>query len=223
MTPQQPQTAVGIIDVQRGFMPVDADNTLGVPGFGELPITDGDHVVTPVNELVRMSDANIVFTTQDWHPQNTAHFSENPNFSTAWPVHCVGETPGAELHPEVSLPPQTVAFKKGAETLLRGEDDTSYSGFNSVSFENEQLTLPELLKKRNITRLVLGGLALDYCVKATALDFARKTEMEVVVAIDATRPVDQATGDAAITEMQEAGIEITTVRDIIARIHGEQQ
>jgi nicotinamidase/pyrazinamidase len=207
--------ALGIIDAQRGFMPAEEGERLNVTGFGELPIQDGDTIVADVNRLLEEAVANNIatFTTQDWHPQGTAHFAVEPNFNTTWPPHCIGNTTGAELHPDITVPDQTDVFYKGAELLDRGEDDTSYSGYNAQRFIDDQ-QLPDWLNERAITNVILGGLALDYCVKATALDLRQKVNLEVVVAIDATKPVAQDTGLAAIKEMEKAGVTFATTDEI---------
>jgi nicotinamidase/pyrazinamidase len=211
--------ALGIIDAQRGFMPLEEGMRLGVEGFGELPIQDGARIVPHINRLLRQAaDANIpMFTTQDWHPQGTAHFAAEPNFMTTWPPHCVGNTSGAELHPEIVVPDTADVFYKGAEILDRGEDDTSYSGYNAFRFTDDQ-KLPEWLNERAITKVILGGLALDYCVKATALDLRNQGKLDVVITVDATRPVAQETGLAAIKEMEAAGITFATTDEAIRMI-----
>lgn len=131
--------ALGIIDAQRGFMPGIEGQRLGIAGFGELPINDGQLIVPRINALIGKfaTEEWNIFTTQDWHPLGTAHFDSAPNYKTTWPTHCVGNTPGAALHPQVSLPDTAARFYKGAELLPRGEDDTSYSGYNARRFTDD--------------------------------------------------------------------------------------
>src|SRR5437879_3300786 len=126
------QYALGIIDAQRGFMPAEEGGRLDKLGFGELPIPHGERIVPNINQLIGEFTAKqlAVFTTQDWHPLETAHFSDDPNFNTTWPVHCVQRTPGAELHPEIEYGFSVKQFLKGFEPLKNGADDTSYSGYN---------------------------------------------------------------------------------------------
>lgn len=209
------RNALGIIDVQQGFMPLEEGERLNRPGYGELPVPDGAQVVELLNKL-SLSDVQIdfVFTTQDWHPAETAHFSTEPDFSTNWPEHCVADTPGAELHPELIVDGN--AFRKGQETLIDSEADTSYSGFNASAENNE--VLPEVLAEHSIDTLYIGGLALDYCVKATAIDFAQKTDIDVVVLSDAVRPVSKETGEQAIAEMREAGVSFMMVDQAIEQL-----
>lgn len=206
--------ALGIIDAQRGFMPAEEGERLNQPGFGELPVRDGERIIPHLNALVMQVEQ--VFTTQDFHPENTAHFGDEPNFETTWPVHCVGGTPGAELHPELELA-GAERFYKGAEVLERGEDDTSYSGFNARRFTDEK-PLPEWLRDNKITEVVLGGLALDYCVRATALDLRNNMNLDVTLVTDATEPVDQTTGLRTIDELEAAGVKFETTEQILERL-----
>ena len=203
--------AFGLIDAQRGFMPAEEGERLGLPGFGELGVPNGERIVPKVNALLAQAALNnlVTFTTQDWHPENTAHFSAEPNFNTTWPAHCVAETPGAELNPEIVLPRGTKRIIKGTEVLLNGEDDTSYSGLNGQDPETGQTT-KEFLEENNVKIVILGGLALDYCVKETALDFKKKLGLQVAVVTDATQPVAQETGLAAIDELEKAGVKLIT-------------
>lgn len=215
-------TALGIIDAQRGFMPAAEGERLGLDGFGELPVPDGDTVVSALQPLIRtlMSDETaVVFTTQDWHPNGTAHFDEQPNFRTTWPTHCEQDTDGAKLHPHLEGVTAN-AFYKGDEVLARGEDDTSYSGFNARSFE-DGTALPEFLENKDVRTLIVAGLALDYCAKATAIDFKTKTNMDVVVLTDATKPVAEETGKLAVAEMLELGIRFMTVEEVIQELEME--
>ncbi len=203
--------AFGLIDAQRGFMPAEEGERLGLPGFGELGVPNGERIVPKVNALLAKAalEGLVTFTTQDWHPENTAHFSAEPNFNTTWPKHCVAETPGAELNPDIKLPTGTKRIIKGTEVLLNGEDDTSYSGLNGLDPETGQTT-KEFLKENDVKVVILGGLALDYCVKETALDFKRKLGLQVAVVTDATQPVAQETGLAAIDELEKAGVKLIT-------------
>ena len=203
--------AFGLIYAQRGFMPAEEGKRLGLPGFGELGVPNGERIVPRVNELLAQAALNnlVTFTTQDWHPKDTAHFSAEPNFNTTWPMHCVADTPGAELNPEIVLPKGTKRIIKGTEVLLNGEDDTSYSGLNGRDPETGQTT-QEFLEENGVKIVILGGLALDYCVKETALDFKKKLGLQVAVVTDATQPVAQETGLSAIDELEKAGVKLIT-------------
>lgn len=213
--------AILIIDAQRGFMPASEGEKLGLDGFGELPVQHGETTVNPVNRLLGMA-ATLGFetaTTQDWHPYETAHFTDEgvePNFTTTWPRHCVAGTPGAELHPEIKLPRGTRRFTKGSEHLTRGEDDLSYSGYYAEDPTTGH-TLPEWLKARNITEIVLGGLALDYCVGKTALDLRQKLAVDVTLALDATAPVAPETGQAMLRQLITSGVHLATTDELLTK------
>lgn len=211
--------ALGIIDAQRGFMPAEEGERLGLPGFGELGVNNGERIVPKINALLgAFAVRNLpTFTTQDWHPVDTAHFADEPNFNTSWPVHCVAYTEGAKIHPGINLPENSTAFYKGREKLERGEDDTSYSGFNAIRFSDD-LELPVWLERKQVTTVALGGLALDYCVKATALDLRQKMGLDVIVIADTTAPVAQETGLQAIDELEASGVQIATTDEILRKL-----
>jgi nicotinamidase/pyrazinamidase len=184
------KTALIVVDVQNDF----ADPS------GNLYVAGGEIVVPRVNvEIMRARAAGaLVVYTQDWHPESTPHFEKDGG---VWPVHCVKETWGAELHPklEVSGP----VIRKGSN----GED--GYSGFtmrDPSTGEETATPLRGLLEEKGIEQVVVVGLALDVCVKATALDAAEDFETSVVV--DATAPVELQPGDGqrAIEELRSSGI-----------------
>ncbi len=210
--------ALGIIDAQRGFMPSEEGVRLDVPGFGELAVNEGESIVSEVNKLLAEYAIRgcTTFTTQDWHPRATAHFSDEPNFKTTWPVHCIGGTPGAELHPEITVPASTEKFRKGMEVLERGEDDQSYSGYNGINLNGEHLS--DRLHELGITRVALGGLALDYCVGKTALDLRTKLDLDVVVAVDATRGITDESVEAMLDQFKQFGIRTTTSNELLAQL-----
>jgi nicotinamidase/pyrazinamidase len=110
-----------------------------------------------------------------------------------WPAHCVQDTPGARHHPDLALPEDAVPVCKGARL-----DQDQYSAFAGTG-------LAEHLAAAGVERIFVGGLALDVCVRATALD-ARKHGFEVHLIEDATRPVDPAAGRAALEELRREGV-----------------
>lgn len=159
-------------------------------------MADGDGVVDPINQLA--GDFSLVVATRDWHPADHGSF-----FAAGgpWPPHCVQDTPGAELHPGLDRSLIDVIVDKGQEVGREG-----YSGF-------EDTGLQEYLRDREVQRLHVAGLALDYCVKATALD-ARRLGFRVTVHLDATRAVEASPGDGeqAIAALREAGVELVGER-----------
>jgi nicotinamidase/pyrazinamidase len=118
------------------------------------------------------------------------------------------------LHPDIAIKDGTYQFLKGMEPLKDGAEDTSYTGYNGYN-DLHGLRVPEFLANRRVTTLVLGGLALDYCVKATALDFKQKMGLDVVVVTDATEPVNPETGLAAINELGAVGVRFATTAEVL--------
>jgi nicotinamidase/pyrazinamidase len=189
------RTALVIVDLQNDF--ADAAGGLAVHGGANLvPIINAEI------EMARSAGATIVFT-QDWHPATTPHFAKDGG---TWPVHCVGGTWGAELHPDVD--PAAAAGAPRVRKGANGED--GYSGFtmrDPTSGETTPTELERILRGGAIEWVVVCGLATDYCVKATALD-AASLGFETAVLLDATRPVELEPGDEqrAIEEMTAAGV-----------------
>ena len=204
--------AYGIIDAQAGFMPTQT----AVVGTGELGVSEGNLIIPVVNQLTQSALGRgwDIFTTQDWHPTQTAHFSATPNYTTTWPVHCVAGTAGAMIHPAITVPPRATIFHKGMEVLNDGADDTSYSGY--YAHTDAGLTLPAWIVQRQITHVYLVGLAFDYCVGSTALDLAQRCGVAVSVIIDATRPVAMASQQTMLARMAAAGVTVTTTNEVMA-------
>ena len=170
---------------------------------GSLYVAGGEEIVPIVNREIEraLAAAAFVVYTQDWHPEVTPHFAKDGGI---WPMHCVGGTPGAELHPRLRLAGPTV--RKGTG----GED--GYSGFSvrdPVSGEESGTGLAGLLAERGVERVVVVGLALDYCVKATALD-AAAAGLETTVVREATRAVNLVQGDdrRALDELERSGVRL---------------
>ena len=139
--------------------------------------------------------------TQDWHPLRTPHFVTGGGL---WPAHCVAGSWGAELAPALKVVGPVV--RKGTG----GED--GYSGFtvrDPDTGEERPTELAALLRERGTTRVVVVGLATDYCVKETALD-ALRAGLSTTVLEEAVRAVDLAPGDGrrALDELQRAGAEV---------------
>jgi nicotinamidase/pyrazinamidase len=175
--------ALIVVDVQNDFCP-----------GGALAVEHGDEVVEPLNRMA--ADADLVVATRDWHPPDHGSFDRKGG---PWPVHCVQGTPGAELHPGLDRSAIDEVVDKGQDPATEG-----YSGF-------EGTRLAELLRERGVEKVDVGGLALDYCVKNTALD-ARREGFEVLVHLDATRAVNVEPGDdrRAVDELRDAGVEVVS-------------
>ncbi len=210
---------LGIIDAQRGFMPESEGQRLGVAGFGELTVPHGEKIVPNICRLLNsfaMYDFS-TFTTQDWHPTRTAHFSQQPDFANTWPRHCVAATPGAELHPYIELPSTNRSFVKGTEPLRSGKEDTSYSAYYAHHRWSDE-RLPDWLAKVNTETVYLGGLALEECVGKSALDLKKKVGVNVTVVTDATAGIAPVASRRMLQEFERAGVRTATTEQVIRAV-----
>jgi nicotinamidase/pyrazinamidase len=201
--------ALIIVDLQNDFLP-----------GGALPVPHGDEVIRLANELQRHFE--LVLATQDWHPPDHGSFAANhPGKEPGdriildgieqilWPVHCVQNTHGAEFAPLFDTSRIAHVFHKGTERNI-----DSYSTF----FDNahrRHTGLADYLKKRAIKDIYLLGLALDYCVKYSALD-ARQLELNTHVILDGCRGIELEPGDIgrALDEMKRAGAVLLKSSDL---------
>jgi nicotinamidase/pyrazinamidase len=190
------------------FLVVDFQNDF-TPG-GALPVPEGDLIAEPVNRLAALSP--LVVATRDWHPPDHGSFVgadidpaewRGADPPAIWPVHCVQGTPGAELHPSLEREHVDVVLDKGQARNSQG-----YSAFQDTG-------LAELLRDAGVDRLVVAGLATDYCVRQSVLD-ALAAGFDVTVAEDAIRGVDVEPGDSAraIEEMRAAGARFEPAAEI---------
>ncbi|MDE2967154.1 MAG: isochorismatase family protein [Chloroflexota bacterium] len=186
-----PQTALIVVDIQNDFAHPD----------GSLFVAGAADVIASANaQISRANDAGaLVVYTQDWHPADTPHFEKDGGL---WPVHCVGDTWGAEFHEALTLDAGPVV-RKGVD----GND--GYSGFTTrdpQSGDQQATELEEILLEAGVERCVVLGLATDYCVKETVLDACR-LGFEVLVSAAGVAAVDLADGDgdAALLAMAESG------------------
>jgi nicotinamidase/pyrazinamidase len=185
-------TALVVVDVQNDF----ADPS------GSLYVSGGEDVIEFINDQIAkalLGNATVVYT-QDWHPESTPHFQKDGGI---WPVHCVADTEGAAFHPELDVVDGALFIKKG----VGGED--GYSAFHlrdPVTGEESSTGLADTLE--HIASVAVVGLALDYCVKETALDAVRRYATTLLA--DGTRPVNLESGDGAraVAEMVSAGVSV---------------
>ncbi len=177
--------ALLIIDVQNDF----------IKG-GTLAVQESEKVIPVINKL--MDKFDLVLATQDWHPQQTIHFDK-------WPEHCVAESKGAEFPPDLHKEKINQVFYKGT-----GNKDDGYSGFEATNIE-----LAGYLKEKNISDLYICGIALEYCVKASALDALREG-FNVFLVKDATATFSNEPEkiDQGYRELQEAGARVVLSGDI---------
>jgi nicotinamidase/pyrazinamidase len=190
------KTALLIVDVQNDFCP-----------GGALQIQNGDRVVEPINRAIKyFSAAGLpIMASRDWHPPKTGHFRESGG---VWPVHCVQGTAGAEFHPGLRLPKETVVLSKGINPELDG-----YSAFDGVTGNGRTLT--KLLRHLKVQRIYICGLATDYCVLCTTLE-ALRNGLHVTVLTDAVAGVDIVPGESAcaIEDMVKAGAQLAIVDEL---------
>ena len=177
--------ALLIVDVQNDFCP-----------GGALAVKDGDQVVPVINGI--MDKFDLVIASKDWHPEDTVHFE-------FWPVHCVRDTKGAELHPDLNTDRIHQILFKGT-----GNRNDGYSAFEATN-----VPLDKFLKEREIDELYVAGLATDYCVKSSAID-ASSHGIFTYIITDAVKAVNLEPGDdeKALREMEEAGCALITSKEL---------
>ncbi|MGH2580891.1 MAG: isochorismatase family protein [Actinomycetota bacterium] len=191
-------------DARAALLVVDVQNDFADPA-GSLSVRGGADMIPRLNAEIRKAQdagATIIYT-QDWHPTSTPHFAKDGG---TWPVHCVAYTWGAAFHPELAVVGPSV--RKGSN----GED--GYSGFtvrDPITGLERPTQLESMLRMHSIERVVIGGLATDYCVRATGLD-ALDRGIGVAVLTDVIAAVDLQPGDGAraLHELQAAGAQLTT-------------
>jgi nicotinamidase/pyrazinamidase len=206
------ESALIVVDIQNDFCP-----------GGVLAVPDGDAIIPAANSLLAAYPISVL--TQDWHPLNHCSFASAkslPPFSldtsaeppnVLWPDHCVAGTKGADFHPALQSWKARFIIRKGTRKEL-----DSYSAF----FENDGVTptgLSGLLSSLGIQRVLVCGLATDYCVKATALD-ARRVGFKVVIVEDAIKGIDANPGDIdkAKKQMRDAGCVFAKTHELLAKI-----
>ncbi|WP_347332324.1 isochorismatase family protein [Marinimicrobium locisalis] len=172
--------AVIAVDVQNDFCP-----------GGALAVEGGDQVIPVLNLWLSAAErAGVpVIASRDWHPVDHCSFKEQGG---PWPVHCVQDTPGAEFHSDLKLPPGTIKVSKGTafdRDAYSASDGTGLSGY---------------LKQLGVKRLWVGGLAQDVCVQETVKS-ACQAGFETHLLATATRPADPANANTSLDQMRRAG------------------
>lgn len=190
--------ALIIVDMQYDFLP-----------GGALEVANGDQIIPVINQLQK--DFELVVLTQDWHPADhlsffTAH-DDKKAFEeieldglpqVLWPEHCVQGSDGAELSKQIDSSRASLIIRKGT----RPEID-SYSAFYDNGRRNSTGLAGYLLEK-SVSKVVVCGLAADYCVHFTAMD-ALHLGFQAEIRLNATRAIDPADFDKKITEFESAG------------------
>ncbi|MGO9943060.1 MAG: isochorismatase family protein [Rhodoblastus sp.] len=173
--------ALLIVDMQKDFC-----------AGGALPIEGSEEIVPRVNALIEEAAraGAAVFASRDWHPRDHLSFVEQGG---PWPRHCVQGASGADFHSTLCLPPNVVIVNKGDRS-----DSDQYSAFDRTGLDED-------MRKRGVNRVWLCGLALDVCVRATALDSVA-AGFPTVLVTTATAPVTAEGGAAALKELARAGV-----------------
>lgn len=181
--------ALIVVDVQRDFCE-----------GGSLAVAGGAAVAGKITGYVRSGADGVdhVVATRDFHIDPGDHFSEQPDFETSWPVHCVAGTLGADFQPDFDLRVVESTFSKGAFS-------GAYSGFEGA--DSEGIGLADWLRSRDVTDVDVVGIATDHCVRATAIDAVR-VGLRARVLLDMTAGVARASVDRALADLSAAGIEL---------------
>ncbi|QMU70661.1 isochorismatase family protein [Streptacidiphilus sp. P02-A3a] len=187
--------ALIVVDVQKDFCE-----------GGSVPVKGGADRASAIADLVRRSAGHTyagVVATRDHHIDPGGHFSDRPDFSTSFPVHCVVGTEGGDFHP--GFVPVTTDGSVD-EVFYKGAHSASKSGFEGST--KDGTSLADWLRARQIEAVDVVGIATDHCVKATALDGAR-AGFTVRVLLDYTAGVAPDTTRTALSEMRHAGVHLT--------------
>ncbi|SES01541.1 isochorismatase family protein [Lentzea albida] len=176
--------ALIVVDVQNDFCE-----------GGSLAVAGGAAVAAAISQHIATSAYDHVVATRDYHVDPGPHFSLTPDFIDSWPVHCVAGSPGASFHPELDVSGIEQVFSKGRFAA-------AYSGFEA---END---LAGWLTDKGVTEVDVVGIAIDHCVRATALD-AHRNGFRTTVLVDLTAAVAQTTRDAAVEELLAAGVRVS--------------
>lgn len=198
-----PDGGEGARAAKRALIVVDVQNDF-LPG-GSLAVPEGDEIIPTVNRLI--ANFETVVLTADWHPATHASFAVNhPGRSVfetiempygeqvLWPAHCVAGTAGAAFAPTLATDAASLIVRKGCRV-----DCDSYSGFLEAD-RVSRTGLAGWLKDRGVTEVFVCGLALDFCVSATAVDAAREGFATTIV-VDVCRAIN--TAPEAIEKLEQ--------------------
>lgn len=180
-----PKTALIIVDMQRDFMP-----------GGALPVPNGDEIVPTLNRYIELSRQRgwLTIATRDWHPPNHCSFKEQGG---PWPPHCIAGTKGAEFHPDLKLPEDVIIISKATEP-----DREAYSAFQGTDLLTK-------LKAFDAERLLIGGVATEYCVNETVRD-AVQSCFAVYLLEDATRGIDPKAALEILESLKKMGVKLVS-------------
>lgn len=180
--------ALIVVDVQNDFLP-----------GGALAVPNGDEVIEPIRRLIESDEFDVIAFTRDYHPAEHESFVEQGG---PWPPHCVAATEGARLAPGL-----TKALPSRAQASLLIDKGTEPHGDAYSAFDGTELA--KHLDELGVTEVVIVGLALDYCVKDTALDAVREG-FDTAVLLAATRAISGEGERLAVRELADAGVLLST-------------
>jgi len=178
------QTALLLVDIQNDFCE-----------GGSLAVQDASDILPVVNRMILEAEqkGQLIIASRDWHTVDHCSFEARGG---PWPPHCVQDTSGAAFHPDLALPEAAVRVSKGTAF-----DTDAYSAFDGTQLEN-------FLRRHDVGTLRMAGLALDVCVRATAMD-ALKHGFSVELVSDGCKAVDQTRAPEVLEELRAAGATIS--------------
>lgn len=183
--------ALILVDIQNDFC------------IGSLAVKNACSIIETANVYINLFQRKErpIVATRDWHPKNHSSFKE---FGGLWPAHCIEGSFGAQFFRDLQLPGNSIIISKATNA-----DKDAYSGFDGTILDNK-------LKDLSIKRLFVGGLATDYCVKATILD-ALYLNYTTFFLSDTSRAVNINPEDeiCSINEMLKAGAILIDLNDLI--------
>ena len=187
--------ALIIVDLQNDFCP-----------GGSLAVSDGNTIIPIINRLMMDHKWDVVVATQDWHPSSHCSFVDKQG---PWPAHCVQGSEGAELHTGLDKESISLILRKGMDPKV-----DSYSAFQ----DNDKIRKTGLygyLNELGVTDIYLTGIALDFCIKATAIDANKMPGAHVHVITDLCAAVNyEGSLQNALDEMKADGIKLITSKEI---------
>lgn len=179
--------ALIVVDVQRDFCE-----------GGSLAVTGGAALASTITELAAGEHSyNVIVATRDAHVDPGDHFSDDPDYVTSWPPHCVVGTGGEDFHPDLHVDFEAVFDK--------GEYSAAYSGFEGSNVQSVGLEV--YLRARDVTSVDIVGIATDFCVKATALD-AVQAGFDTTVLLGLTAAVAPERLAETRDELTSAGVQV---------------
>ena len=192
--------ALIIVDVQNDFCE-----------GGSLAVDGGGEVARAISRYLQDGHGYAhVVATNDYHVDPGSHFSDDPDYASSWPRHCVAGTAGARFHPDLDTARVEAVFRKGAHAA-------AYSGFEGV--DDAGTPLADWLRQHGVDEVDVAGIATDYCVRATAADAARDG-FATRVLLGLTVGVTPESTANAIDEMSAAGVELVGTPRLEERIPG---